>query len=177
MDARPGAARAAATASTIDAALPIVQRVCRSRLSGRPPADIEDAIQETILQYLKSDRDRIVNVNAWFAAVAVHICAKSLRTRYSKPEETLEDDIGDGDVSDPAEVAVDDLWFESVEKHLHITEARLLRWLYVDRLPYTEIASRLNVTGGHARVLSFRARQHARQVIIGFDFSADGIAS
>jgi len=143
----------------------VVTRICRKRLSGLPAADIEDAVQDTFVQLAEADGPPIRNVEAWLTTVAGRVCARVLRRRYRAPSVPLSDALP----SDATEVAfhhVDEtLWLAKFAALLPTTDAQILHMLYVQDMTYGDIARYFATTSGNARVLAYRARQHARGVI------------
>ena len=139
-----------------------VERICRSRLSGLPEADIEETIQEAYLQLIAADRSRIRNIRAWVIRVTVITCAHVYRRRYRMPEESLDDAPPIVDSPDPSATANASMWLLSAVDTLSTADRLLLSWLYVEGLSSADVAERLNITSGHVRVLAFRARARAR---------------
>jgi len=171
VDAQSGAGRREdlTLASLIALFSPIIVSICNRRLAGTHGTEIDDAIQETMTRLAEADRSRIRNPGAWVAVVASHVCDAVYRRRYRQPEVALDEIPFEVEVDDPAEVATDELWLESVGSRLEPRDAKLLRWLYVDRLSYAQVAEQLHITRGYARVLSLRARRHARDTLADFD--------
>ncbi len=168
---RPGASGPVEVglAQTIERCHPLVFRVCRSRLSGLPAADIEDAIQETFLQLTAADRSHILNVEAWLIAVALRVCARTLRDRYRSPQVPLSETPIVTSEADALDRADEQLWLARLGPLLPTTDMKLLHMLYVQDMPYEEVARYFNFTRGHARVLAYRARQHARTAMEGLE--------
>jgi len=144
---------------------PLVERICKSRLSGLPRADIEDAIQETFVQLAAADRSRIVNVDAWLITVATRVCAHTLRERYRSREVSQPDPALPSSLDEVSAEADERLWLAKVAALLPTVDRQLLHLLYVQDLPYGEIAEYFDISNGHARLLAYRARQHARGII------------
>jgi RNA polymerase sigma-70 factor (ECF subfamily) len=148
---------------TIVALTPIVRAVCFSRLRGRPAPDIEDAVQETLLGFVQSDRAGVANLEAWITSIAVHVCNHALRSYYVRAShETAQAHYADH-ADDPSETAVTAVELQDLAQRLPERDRQLLAWLYGDRLTHDEIASRLHTTVGNARILALRARRRARQ--------------
>jgi RNA polymerase sigma factor (sigma-70 family) len=171
MSDRPGALTPVddAIAETIERCRPLVTRVCRSRLSGLPTADIEDAVQDTFLQLIAADRSRIVNVDAWLITVALRSCAHTLRARYRSREVPLSEAPTPESLADAIDHADEQLWLAKVATLMPTTDMKLLHMLYIQDLPYDEVAKYFSISNGHARVLAYRARQHACVVIDSLD--------
>src|SRR5580700_9106704 len=108
-------------AQTIERCLPLVVRVCRSRLRGLPSADIEDAVQETFVQLTAADRSRILNVDAWLIRVALRSCARTLRSRYQCREVPLADAPLVDSVANAIDRADERLWLAKVATFLPTT--------------------------------------------------------
>jgi RNA polymerase sigma factor (sigma-70 family) len=149
----------------VDSCTPLVTRICRSRLRGLPLADIEDAIQETFLQLAQANRDRIDNIEAWLIAVALRVCARTLRNRYRNREVLASQLPGLGAEGHAFQSADERLWMAQFASLLPSVDRRLLHMLYVQDLSYGDVANYFHITNGHARVLAYRARQHARWLI------------
>lgn len=157
---------------------PLVSRICHARLNGLPVADIEDAIQETFLQLAAAKRrDEIANIEAWLTTVATRVCAHALRAKYRSREFPSDlatnNDVADVTTNDPLADAISNaderLWLARVAPLLPTTDLKLLHALYVQDLPYDEVARYLQVSNGNARVMAYRARQNARGVMDGLD--------
>lgn len=144
---------------------PLVARICRSRLRGLPAADIEDAVQETFLQLTQADLERIDNIEAWLVTVALRVCARTLRDRY-RTRELLTSQRPTLGAEVHAFQSVDErLWMAQFASLLPTADRRLLHMLYVQDLSYGDVADYFHISNGHARVLAYRARQHARWLI------------
>jgi RNA polymerase sigma factor (sigma-70 family) len=144
---------------------PLVARICGSRLSGLPAADIEDAIQETFARLAEAKWTDIVNIEAWLIIVAVRVCAQTLRQRYRRQEVPLADPAVVYRVSDALDNVDERVWLATVGSLLPTTDVKLLHMLYVQDLSTKEVANYFRISNGNARVLAYRARQHARLVI------------
>jgi len=151
--------------ATFERCRPLVTRVCRSRLSGLPVADIEDAVQETFLQFVEADRSRIINIEAWLITVALRVCAHTLRRRYRAPEVGLSEASSMRAPGEALSSIDEHVWLAQVAALMPSADVQLLRMLYIQDLPYGEVAQYLNVSNSHARVLAYRARQRALNAI------------
>jgi len=143
----------------------LVSRVCRSRLSGLPSADVEDAVQETFLQLAQAKNQKIKNLEAWLITVAMRVCARTLRQRYRAPTVPLSEAVAVPAAEAAVERVDEQLWLAKVASLLPTTDAKLLHMLYLQDMTYDEVAKYFDTTNGNARVLAYRARQHARGVI------------
>jgi DNA-directed RNA polymerase specialized sigma24 family protein len=59
------------------------------------------------------------------------------------------------------------VWLAKFAGLLPTADATLLHMLYLQDKTYGEVAQYLGISNGNARVLAYRARQHARGVIEG----------
>lgn len=173
MAVRPGASEPNSDDALVQISIrcqPLVARICHSRLSGLPAADIEDAVQETFLQLAQANYSEIVNVEAWLTFVALRMCAHTLRARYRSREISfLDSQQTVGSFDRAIEHTDEHLLLAKVTALLSTDDANLLHMLYIEDLPYGQIAQSLGVSSGHARVLAYRARQRARVVIEGLE--------
>lgn len=148
---------------------PLVVRICRSRLSGRPLADIEDAIQDALIALSQAPLDKIRNVEAWTTRVAYRVCAHSLRQRYRSPFAALLEEAAVDTSYSPTERIDEQVFIAKVASLLPTTDLTLLHLLYIEDRTYAEVADYLHVSNANARVLAHRARLHAHDVISQLD--------
>lgn len=161
--------RADETARLIEKHLATVRRVCRAHLSRRE--DIDDAMQETFVQFLLADRSRIINPEAWLVTVAARSCGHVHRWRYAHPEVGLFEDTAHTVEADGLDGVLDILWFEKVISHLPEIDRQVLTWLYLNNLPRETVAEHLGVSMDHLRVIAHRARRRAQRAFTAFDDS------
>jgi RNA polymerase sigma factor (sigma-70 family) len=147
--------------------LPMVRRVCGAHLSRRH--EIEDAVQETFVQFLLADRSRIANHEAWLVTVAARVCGHAHRWRYRHPEVGLLADLRSTPAADVLDDVLQAVWYEKVASHLPDIDRHVLTWLYVHQLPRESVAQHLGVTTEHLRVIAHRARRRARRLFQAFD--------
>lgn len=170
MEAHKSAHSADDAAGIINERWGLVQRVCTARL---PLADVDDAVQDTFLQFLAADRRSIRNVDAWLVAVAVRVCNRIHRRRYRAGEvpfgsaHDVTEDLGLDDV-------LDSEWFEQLCQSLPERDRSVLHSLYVHPRARSDVAADLDVTTNHLRVIAYRARQRALAVIEALDLLGDG---
>ncbi len=145
----------------------MVRRVCRAHL--RRHADVEDAVQETFIQFLEADRRRIQNVEAWLVRVASRVCARSHRWRYGHPEVELAEGMRTAKDDGALEDVLDAVWFRKMASHLSQLDGEALTLLYLHDLPRSTIAERLGISMDHLRVVAFRARRRAHRIIVAYD--------
>jgi RNA polymerase sigma-70 factor (ECF subfamily) len=153
-------------AAIIELHTDLVLRICRARLGNE--SDAQDAAQETFVRFIEADRSRIVFHAAWLAMVATRVCASVHKDRYRTRDiinaakafrATFEQTV------DIADVAVDDVWMHLLARQLDFKDFRLLYLLYVERLSSAQVGAALGISAGHVRVLSYRARHRAAEVI------------
>src|ERR671930_945554 len=58
-------------------------------------SEADDAIQETWLRLNRSETSEIENLSAWLTTVIARVCLDMLRSRTSRREEALEEQISD----------------------------------------------------------------------------------
>ncbi len=161
--------RADDEARLIEEHLATVRKVCRARLSRR--GDIDDAIQETFIQFLLADRSRIANLDAWLTTVAARTCGHLHRWRFAHPEEELLDDLENTTSDDDLEDVIDAVWFERIVSRLPEMDRHVLTWLYLEKLSRESVAEHLGVSTDHLRVIAYRARRRAHRMLSAFDDS------
>ncbi len=154
----------------IEKYLPIVTRVCRAHLSR--PDQVDDAAQETFIQFLLADRERIANPEAWLVAVATRMCGHIHRWHYGHPEVDLVEDSARSDHLRELDDVLDTVWFERLVSHLPPLDRHVLTWLYLRQLPKDLLATDLGVSGDHLRVIAYRARCRALRAYRALD---DGV--
>ena len=154
----------------IDQCTPLVTRLCRSRLSGLPAADIEDAVQDTFLQLTQAERRGIANIEAWLTTVALRVCSRALRRRYRTPPPlSLSETLPSPDAASAIDRVDEQVWLAKYATLLPTTDVKVLHMLYLQDKTYSDVAKYFGISNGNARVLAYRARQHARGVIEGLD--------
>lgn len=155
------------TARLIAVHLPTVRRVCQAHLSR--PADVDDAVQETFVAFLRADRKRIKNVEAWLVRVAVRSCNHIHRWHYGHPEAELIDGFG-AQVSDAVLDDVLDLaFFHKLTSHLPRLDRQVLSLLFLHDMPRDLVAEHLGITSDHLRVVVFRARKRTQQILAAYN--------
>jgi RNA polymerase sigma factor (sigma-70 family) len=146
----------------------LVEAICRMHLSGMRSADVDDAIQETFVQFLHADRRRIRDEAGWLVVVATRVCARIHRQRYRR-QETAQPLQLVADKADPAEIVVEQLSFGELIATLSPQEREIVVLRYVAQLPYDQIAERLNLTTVNARQIALRARRRLRDALVLID--------
>ena len=135
-------------------------------------SEADDAVQEAWLRLSRSDAEEISNLKAWLTTVVARVCLDMLRSRSSRREETLEEQVDEpradsGAVTDPEQEA---LMADSVGLALLVlldTLAPAERVAFVLHdvfdLPFEEIAQIVGRTPAAARQLASRARRRVRR--------------
>jgi len=135
-------------------------------------SEADDAVQEAWLRLSRSDAEEISNLKAWLTTVVARVCLDMLRSRSSRREETLDEQVdeprADSDaVTDPEQEA---LMADSVGLALLVlldTLAPAERVAFVLHdvfdLPFEEIAQIVGRTPAAARQLASRARRRVRR--------------
>jgi RNA polymerase sigma-70 factor (ECF subfamily) len=156
-------------AAEFDAARPRLKSVAY-RLLGSA-AEAEDAVQEAWLRLSRSDRDAVDNLSGWLTTVVARICLDMLRSRESRREESIDDDVGIGtDHADsPLEGEQEMLLAESMSSALLVVLETLnpperLAFVLHDlfAVPFDEIAQILGRSSMAARQLASRARRRVQ---------------
>jgi RNA polymerase sigma-70 factor, ECF subfamily len=146
----------------------LVVTICRRHLSGRPDAEVEDAVQETFARLLDTDVTRIREPAAWLIVVATRVCARSLRQSYRLPTVPLASPtISDG--IDPEDLVLQQRSFGELLAVLSVVEQEVLILRYSHRLAYDQIATRLGLTPSNARQVAHRARERLRDALLLID--------
>lgn len=128
--------------------------------------EAEDAVQETWTRLAQSDSEHIENLTGWLTTVVARVCLDMLRSRKSKREEPLQEelhDIADEDLETNFIVA------DSVGSALlivleQLSPAERIAFVLHDLfdLPFNEIAPIIGHSEENARQLASRARRRIR---------------
>ncbi|HEX6043765.1 MAG TPA: sigma-70 family RNA polymerase sigma factor [Pyrinomonadaceae bacterium] len=132
-------------------------------------AEADDAVQEAWLRLSRSDVESIENMQGWLTTVVARVCLDMLRSRKSRREEALEDQIVDATVDSDADPEREALMADSVGIALLVmldtlTPAERVAFVLHDvfDLPFDEIAPIVGRTPAAARQLASRARRRVR---------------
>lgn len=132
--------------------------------------DADDAVQEAWLRLADADRDDIDNLSGWLTTVVSRICLDMLRSRRTRGEQELDDEI------DPLETAPEgpeflSLQADSVGAALLVVLDRLgpaerLAFVLHDLfgVPFEQIAAVIEKSTDATRQLASRARRKVRDV-------------
>jgi RNA polymerase sigma factor (sigma-70 family) len=143
------------------------------------PAEAEDAVQEAWLRLSRSGTDEVQNLGGWLTTVVARVCLDMLRSRTSRREEPLAEDLAGTAVSPAAGPEVspvtgadpegEALLADSVGMALLVvldtlTPAERLAFVLHDMfaVPFTQIAPVVGCSPAAARQLASRARRRVR---------------
>ena len=133
--------------------------------------EADDAVQESWLHLSRADTSGVKNLGGWLTTVVARVCLDLLRSRKSRREETLSEDVPEPSISpesggDPEYEA---LMADSVGLALLVvldtlTPAERLAFVLHDLfdVPFDEIAPIVGRTPTTARQLASRARRRVR---------------
>ncbi|WP_374077134.1 sigma-70 family RNA polymerase sigma factor [Bdellovibrio bacteriovorus] len=131
--------------------------------------EAEDAVQETWTKLSQSESEQIENLNGWLTTVVARVCLDMLRSKKSKREESLDDEIYEipSDGSDNPETHF--MLADAVGPALLIvldmlTPAERIAFVLHDLfdLSFEEIAPIIDRSEENARQLASRARRRIR---------------
>jgi RNA polymerase sigma-70 factor (ECF subfamily) len=130
--------------------------------------EAEDAVQETWLRLTRSDAKSTENFGGWLTTVVARVCLDMLRSRKSRREESLEEQLLE-EPGNPASPAEEALMADSVGSALLIvlttlTPAERVAFVLHDLfdLPFEEIGPIVGRSEIAARQLASRARRRVR---------------
>ncbi|MEO6391571.1 MAG: sigma-70 family RNA polymerase sigma factor [Pyrinomonadaceae bacterium] len=133
-------------------------------------SDADDAVQEAWLRLNRSNTSQVVNFGGWVTTVVSRVCLDMLRSRRSRGEESLEEEVVepiDAAMTDPEKEA---LLADSVGVALLVvldtlSPAERVAFVLHDvfDLPFEEIARIIDRTPEAARQLASRARRRVRR--------------
>jgi RNA polymerase sigma factor (sigma-70 family) len=133
--------------------------------------DADDAVQDTWLRVSRADASQVENLGGWLTTIVARICLNMLRSRNTRPEESLDVHIPDPLISpegapQPEEEA---LLADSVSLALLVVldtlaPAERLAFVLHDmfQLPFSEIAPMVGRSPEAARQLASRARRRVK---------------
>ena len=148
---------------------PHLQAVAYRMLGSLSEAD--DAIQETWLRLSRSDADGIENLGGWLTTVVGRVCLNMLRSRRTRPEESLNVHVPDPIISraDGTDTEHDALLADSVGLALLVVletlnPAERLAFVLHDMfaVPFDEIAPIVGRSPAATRQLASRARRRVQ---------------
>ena len=133
--------------------------------------EADDAVQETWLRLHRTDG--IDNLGGWLTTVVSRVCLDMLRSRTSKREDELTEDIAYDatvDVSSEGDPELEAELADSVERALHVvlqslTPAERLAFVLHDlfAVPFDDIAAIIGRSPAATRQLASRARRRVQQ--------------
>ncbi len=131
----------------------------------------EDAVQEAWLRLTRSDSEAVENLGGWLTTVVARICLDMLRSRNSRGEESLEEQVVEPaaprtGVADPEQEAVmaDSVGLALLVVLDRLSPAERLAFVLHDMfaVSFEEIASITGRTTAAARQLASRARRRVQ---------------
>ncbi len=131
----------------------------------------EDAVQEAWLRLTRSDSEAVENLGGWLTTVVARICLDMLRSRNSRGEESLEEQVVEPaaprtGVADPEQEAVmaDSVGLGLLVVLDRLSPAERLAFVLHDMfaVSFEEIASITGRTTAAARQLASRARRRVQ---------------
>jgi len=142
-----------------------VRRYCKSRVPS--VVDAEDAAQDAFVRYLERGGDHVENPEAWLIQAASFECRDVHRRRRREQRQTPVDGSTPSPalVPDPERLATQRLLVQSLFDQLHPRDRELLALRYFADLSVEQVASRLSVSQGNARIMALRARRRAHDVL------------
>lgn len=152
-----------------EAERPQLQAMAYRMLGSLPEA--EDAVQESWLHLIRSERSSIKNVGAWLTTAVARICLDMLRSRKSRREEPLETyeaepPAGREDEIDPEQEAelADSVGLALLVVLDTLSPAERIAFVLHDifAIPFDEIAPVLKRSETATRQLASRARRRVR---------------
>ena len=143
-----------------------VRRYCRSRTASE--VDAEDAAQSTFVRFFERPRD-VENPEAWLIQAASFECrdAHRRRARDAKvvaAEQEAPVAVADPGV-DPERLVAEKLLVEDLMRSLQPRDRELLALRYLSDYSVDQLARRLRVSEGNARIMALRARRRAHDAL------------
>src|SRR5438094_3829889 len=134
-------------------------------------SEADDAVQDVWLRLSRSDTSRVENLRGWLTTVVARICLDMLRSRKSRPEDSVGAHVPDaiGNREDGIDPEHEALLADSVGLALLVVLERLapaerLAFVLHDMfgVPFDEIAPMVERTPAAARQLASRARRRVQ---------------
>lgn len=153
-------------AARFDADRPHLQAVAYRLLGSASEA--EDAVQDAWFRLEHSDVGSINNLTGWLTTVVARICLDMLRSRKSRREDPLPEDLDLVDADDPAgEVVLTDAVGEAMMAVLeHLSPGERVAFVLHDvfAIPFDDIAPILDRSPAAVRQLASRGRRRVRSM-------------
>jgi RNA polymerase sigma-70 factor (ECF subfamily) len=131
-------------------------------------AEADDALQEAWLRASRAGADDVDNLGGWLTTVVARVCLNQLRSRRSRPEESLDEQaaqVADGGADPEAEALLADAVGPALLVVLDtLSPAERLAFVLHDlfAVPFGEIAEILGRSPAAARQLASRARRRVQ---------------
>jgi RNA polymerase sigma factor (sigma-70 family) len=136
-------------------------------------SDADDAVQETWLRLSCSDPSQVDNLRAWLTTVVARVCLDALRSRKSRREDSIEEqlpesvmEIEDGRTPEDEALMADSVGLALLVILDMLTPAERLAFVLHDMfdVSFEEIASIVGRSPAAARQLASRARRRVKGV-------------
>lgn len=131
--------------------------------------EAEDAVQEAWIRLSRSESEKIENLNGWLTTVVARVCLDMLRSRKTRREEPLEQNVFEIPDAGTGNPEADFLLADSVGPALLVvldllTPAERIAFVLHDLfdLPFDEIAPIIDRTETATRQLASRARRRIK---------------
>jgi len=130
-------------------------------------AEADDAMQEAWLRLSRSGADGVENMGGWFTTIVARVCLDLLRSRQSRREEPVGEDLPEqASEADPEQQAVmaDSVGLALLVVLDTLTPTERLAFVLHDMfdVPFDQIASVIDRSPAAARQLASRARRRVR---------------
>lgn len=150
-----------------DRELPVVWRICVTRLSGYDASSIEDVCQEVFVRWLKSGKEfsSPEHEKAWFIKTTLNLCADVFRHAKKAPLPLDECEYLTGKSDADENIAASEIIRAIVSLPLSLRDAAYL--YFVEGYDTNEIAKLLGKLPATVRKEISRAREKLRTVLKG----------
>lgn len=152
---------------------PVVLRIAAKQ--GLGLAEAKDAVQQTFLgvHRARADFRRGAHVRPWFFTIAYNVIRQHFRSKYARPETTLELDGVRDPVFEPPEPERDPREIADCVRgavaRLPDGQRRVIELHWFDRRPFAEVAAMVGATEGAVRVRAHRGYEALRVILGGPD--------
>lgn len=153
---------------------PSLRRFCRRRV---PRSDVDDAVQDTFIRFLRRKNRDVENVEAWLIHAANWSCI-NIRKRLFREQQHRKhlhsgdrdgkdwlNNVPDAHARDPERWIADQEWLRILLHRLGERDRTIVTHLYLMDAPVADVAIYLGISVEHARVSALRARQKARVIL------------
>jgi RNA polymerase sigma-70 factor, ECF subfamily len=146
--------------SFLECLAPLIRGIVKKYRSkvGLPLADLEDAVQETLLAiHLKRHTWRENQpIGPWIAAIARYKMI-DLTRKYGRRKEVLLDEDIELAIPDDEEMEISEKDMQYLLESLNQTQRSIIKFYSIEGLPVRDVAKKLSMTEGAIRVALHRA--------------------